>query len=143
MLTKLEIFPTHMRAQGVAASIGGLFAMTLLYTEAASTAFAHVGWKYYLVFIIVPACGVPILARFPETKGLTLEEIAAVFGDEVAMDLSHLTVEQREDLDKQIISGGGVDAEIARSTAAAGTLEKGGHHSPEHLDQGAEGRKLE
>jgi hypothetical protein len=47
-------------------------------------AFATIGWKYYLVFIIVPLAGVPILALyFPETKGLTLEEIGALFGDEV------------------------------------------------------------
>ncbi|RAH70428.1 putative sugar transporter [Aspergillus aculeatinus CBS 121060] len=81
-----EIFPMHERAKGMALSIFGLFMMTLtaddlpVYTEAASTAFAQVGWKYYLVFIIVPASGVPVLARLPETKGLTLEESATLFG---------------------------------------------------------------
>ncbi|KAL2858501.1 putative sugar transporter [Aspergillus pseudoustus] len=75
-----EIFPTNQRAQGVAASIVGLFMATLIYTEAASTAFAHVGWKYYLVFIIVPAAGVPLIAQLPETKGLSLEGSAALFG---------------------------------------------------------------
>ncbi|KAL2785970.1 general substrate transporter [Aspergillus keveii] len=75
-----EIFPTNQRAQGVAVSIVGLFMMTLIYTEAASTAFAHVGWKYYLVFILVPAAGVPLIAQFPETKGLSLEGSAALFG---------------------------------------------------------------
>jgi len=51
-------------------------------TEVAATAFAEVGWKFYLTFIIVPACGLPILWRFPETKGLSLEEISVLFGDE-------------------------------------------------------------
>lgn len=57
-----------------------------VYTEPASTAFANIGWKYYLVFIIVPAAGVPFLWKLPETKGLSLEEIAAVFGEEVVHD---------------------------------------------------------
>lgn len=43
-----EIFPTWMRAQGVAFSVSGLFTTTLIYTGAASTAFEEVGWKYYL-----------------------------------------------------------------------------------------------
>ncbi|RAH79953.1 MFS general substrate transporter [Aspergillus japonicus CBS 114.51] len=75
-----ERFPLHERAKGMALSIFGLFMMTLIYTEAASTAFTRVGWKYYLVFIIVPASGVPVLARLPESKGLTLEESATLFG---------------------------------------------------------------
>jgi hypothetical protein len=32
-----------------------------------------------------------------------LEEIGALFGDEVALDLSHLTLEQREALDKKLL----------------------------------------
>lgn len=59
----------------------------IVYTQPAPTAFAHVGWKYYLVFVIVPLCGVPILYFFPETKGLTLEEVGAIFGDEVPAEL--------------------------------------------------------
>ena len=97
-----EIFPTALRAQGVAASIFGLFAMTLIYTESAATAFANVGWRYYLVFIIVPALGIPFLARLPETKGLSLEEIAAVFGDEVALDLTHMPTADKTELEKEI-----------------------------------------
>ena len=97
-----EIFPTALRAQGVSASIFGLFAMTLIYTEAAATAFANVGWRYYLVFIIVPAVGIPFLARLPETNGLSLEEIAAVFGDEVALDLTHMTTADKTELEKGI-----------------------------------------
>jgi hypothetical protein len=54
-----------------------------VYTEPASTAFANIGWKYYLLFIIIPAVGFPALFFFPETKGLSLEDIAAVFGDMV------------------------------------------------------------
>ncbi|KAF2100563.1 general substrate transporter [Rhizodiscina lignyota] len=102
-----EIFPTGVRAQGLGTSIAGLFASTLLYTEAAPVAFANVGWKYYLVFIIVPAVGVIFFPKYlPETRQLSLEEIAAKFGDEVAVDLSHLSEEQRRALDESLLVAG-------------------------------------
>ena len=40
--------------------------------------------------------------RFPETKGLSLEEIGALFNDEVVLDISHLSEEKREALDTRI-----------------------------------------
>jgi hypothetical protein len=41
---------------------------------------------------------------YPETKGLALEEIAAKFGDEVAVDLTHLSAEERLQLDKSLVN---------------------------------------
>jgi hypothetical protein len=38
-----------------------------------------------------------------QTKGLALEEIAAKFGDEVAVELSHLSAEERARLDKTLV----------------------------------------
>ena len=61
-------------------------------TQVAATAFAEVGWKFYLTFIIVPACGLPVLWRLPETKGLTLEQISVLFGDESSrLDAAHVS----------------------------------------------------
>lgn len=98
-----EIFPTHIRSQGLAFALGILFLSTIAYLEAAPTAFAQVGWKYYLLFIILTAINIPLVWwLFPETKGLSLEEIGAVFGDEVAVHLTDLTEEERKDLDKVI-----------------------------------------
>ncbi|KAF7563903.1 hypothetical protein G7046_g210 [Stylonectria norvegica] len=80
-----EIFPTALRAQGMSFSVVGLFIMTLIYTQTAPTGFAQVGWKYYLVFIIVPLLGAPVMHfYFPETKRLSLEEIGALFGEKQA-----------------------------------------------------------
>ncbi|EXL91361.1 general substrate transporter [Fusarium oxysporum II5] len=82
-----EIFPTSIRAQGVGFSVAGLFMMTLIYTQTAPTAFENVGWKYYLVFIIIPWIGVFVMQKyFPETAGLSLEDIAVLFGDEAAVN---------------------------------------------------------
>ncbi|KAK5404282.1 hypothetical protein LTR06_009841 [Exophiala xenobiotica] len=99
-----EIFPTSIRAQGAGFSVSGLFCFSLIYTMSAPVAFNNIGWKYYLIFIIVPLFGAALMFFFyPETKGLALEEIAAKFGDEVAVDLSHLSAEERARLDKTLV----------------------------------------
>lgn len=100
-----ELFPTQIRAQGTGFSVAGLFTATLIYTQVAPTAFASISWKYYLVFIITPTVGALFMWRFfPETKMLSLEEIAALFGDEVAVDISHLSAEAKEALDKSLVN---------------------------------------
>lgn len=65
------------------ASIVAYWASLLIYLEVASTAFANIGWKFYLVFLSLLVCFiVPLFFYFPETKGLSLEEIARLFNDE-------------------------------------------------------------
>ncbi|OAP65620.1 hypothetical protein AYL99_01592 [Fonsecaea erecta] len=82
-----EIFPTHLRAKGLSVSLAGLFLASLTYTQAASSAFAAIGWRYYLLFLCLSAVMVVIIYFFfPETKGLSLEEMSRVFGDPVAVD---------------------------------------------------------
>lgn len=79
-----EIFPTPLRAKGLAVSISGLFIATIIFLQTAPTAFAAVGWKFYIVFI---ACSsvicVFIWAVCPETRQRPLEEIAELFGETV------------------------------------------------------------
>ncbi|RGP78260.1 hypothetical protein FLONG3_3575 [Fusarium longipes] len=81
-----EIFPTRMRATGISVSLSGLFLASLTFTQAASNAFAQIGWKYYIVFTILSSIILITLCLwFPETKGLTLEEIAGLFNETVAV----------------------------------------------------------
>lgn len=47
----------------------------------------------------------------PETKGLTLEEIATKFGAEVAVDITHLSLEQKAVLDKKLADIDGTPSE--------------------------------
>jgi len=76
--------------------------------------------RYYLVFIIVPSACLPFLWRLPETNGLTLEEMAAKFGDEVAVDLSHLNEERRRALDERLLA---VGVDITESPPSGGESE--------------------
>ncbi|KAH7354820.1 general substrate transporter [Rhexocercosporidium sp. MPI-PUGE-AT-0058] len=85
-----EIWPTHLRGKGFAISCAGLFVGSLTLLEAAPTAFETIGWRFYLImmaFTIV--CAVIFAVYFPETKGLSLEEISALFGDKVAPGAAH------------------------------------------------------
>ncbi|KAL7754948.1 hypothetical protein ACKLNR_014705 [Fusarium oxysporum f. sp. zingiberi] len=106
-----EIFPTSIRAQGVGFSVAGLFIMTLIYTQTAPTAFENVRWKYYLVFIILPWIGAFVMQKyFPETAGLSLEDIAVLFGDEAAVNENASPDEKRSaqgSVVQEEISGGG------------------------------------
>jgi (p)ppGpp synthase/HD superfamily hydrolase len=89
-----------------------LFLSTIAYLEAAPTAFAKISWRYYLVFIIITAIHIPLIYYyFPETKGLSLEEIGEKFGDEVAVHLTDLTDVQRAELDREIEAKEGTQAE--------------------------------
>jgi hypothetical protein len=54
----------------------------VIWLQAAPTAFANIGWKFYLVFIIPGTIGCILMyLYFPNTNGLPLEEVAAIFGD--------------------------------------------------------------
>ncbi|OAG40005.1 hypothetical protein AYO21_05686 [Fonsecaea monophora] len=122
-----EIFPTHMRTRGVGFSVSGLFLMTTVYTTAAGPAFNNIGWKFYLVFIIVTSLMVPwVILYFPETKGLSLEEIGVLFGDEVALDLTHLSEEERAEFDRSIAD---------HLPVGYSELEKGGSVKNENVQQ--------
>lgn len=46
-----EIFPTEIRAQGVAFSMQGLFLSSILWTSVASPALSAIGYYFYIVFI--------------------------------------------------------------------------------------------
>ena len=63
-------------------SIGVIALTDLVYLQVTATAFAHIGWKFFLVFIIISGLGgIGAFIWLPETKGVPLEEIAAIFGD--------------------------------------------------------------
>ncbi|EXJ77502.1 hypothetical protein A1O3_09728 [Capronia epimyces CBS 606.96] len=77
-----EIFPTHIRSKGYCLAISTLALSNVCFTQAAPTAFRTVGWKFYLLFIILTFIGGFVsIFTFPDTRFLPLEEIAAIFGD--------------------------------------------------------------
>ena len=68
-----EIFPTPLRAKGLAVSVSGLFVATIIFLQAAPTAFAAIGWQYYIVFIAVTfVMTLVVYFYFPEVSNVLL-----------------------------------------------------------------------
>lgn len=77
-----EVCPTHLRAKGIALGMAALCVMNIIWLQVAPVAFEHIGWKFYLCFIIPGTIGAIWMAIwFPDTRGLPLEEVADIFGD--------------------------------------------------------------
>ncbi|KAI0884104.1 general substrate transporter [Annulohypoxylon maeteangense] len=82
-----EIWPTYLRSEGSTIIFASFFANSLAYNAPINQALDNIGWKYYLVFVTVTVVSTALIAvYFPETKNLTLEEISAKFGDDVAVN---------------------------------------------------------
>lgn len=78
-----EIFPTHLRAQGMTIGMFTYALTNIVWLQAAPTAFASIGWRYYLFFIVFTALGaVVVWFTFPDTLNRPLEEVAKLFGDD-------------------------------------------------------------
>jgi hypothetical protein len=117
-----EIFPTEIRPIGMGFSLFGQFASTLILLQTAPIGFVHVGWKYYLVIIVWCIFFIPVVYFFfPETAKLSLEEISARFGDDVAVHVNDVSAEQRKELDEFL---GQMD--VAQIEATTVVEKKGG-----------------
>ncbi|KAL6407202.1 MFS monosaccharide transporter [Ilyonectria robusta] len=77
-----EIFPLDLRGVGVGFSVFTQAVTAIWLSYAASYAFDAIAWKFYFVFIACNVFAGTIYFFFlPETRFLTLEEVAAQFGD--------------------------------------------------------------
>jgi hypothetical protein len=131
-----EIFPNHLRAKGVAMSIAAVALTDLVYLQVTATAFANIGWKFFLVFIIISGLGgIAAFFLLPETKGVPLEEIAAVFGDmdEVMVysediHVDHATHDLVVDVHTgKTVDGAGQEMMHRVATEATGTKQETAH----------------
>ncbi|KMU84087.1 low-affinity L-arabinose transport system proton symport protein [Coccidioides immitis H538.4] len=104
--TSLKFSLPEIRPIGMGFSLFGQFASTIILLQTAPIGFARVGWKYYLVVIIWSAFFIPVIYFFfPETARLSLEEIAKNFGEEVAVDITTATEEEKVKLEETVASG--------------------------------------
>lgn len=102
---------------------------TIILLQTAPIGFAAVGWKYFLVVICWSAAFIPVLYFYwPETAGLSLEEIGKQFGDEVAVHINDATDAEKADLDAKLVRGEADTPSSGRNEAGVdgSTLSKSG-----------------
>ncbi|KAF0315081.1 hypothetical protein GQ607_017692 [Colletotrichum asianum] len=77
-----EIFPLHLRGTGVGFAIFTQATTAIWLSQVSPTAFEALEWKFYFIFIATNvSAGLVYYSFLPETNQLSLEQIAAVFGD--------------------------------------------------------------
>lgn len=83
-----EIFPTKYRAQGTAICTFWGQVMGTILQQFGLQIYDDIGYLFYIDFIVCTAiAGLVYFFLLPETKGRTLEDISAFFGDEVVATL--------------------------------------------------------
>ncbi|KIX06105.1 uncharacterized protein Z518_04079 [Rhinocladiella mackenziei CBS 650.93] len=96
-----EIFPTHIRSQGMAFGMCGLYLADIIILVAGPIALDKISWRFFFVLIIPTALHI-IFVYFlcPETKGRSLEDINAQFGEQVAIHFYGATDAEKAELEK-------------------------------------------
>ena len=101
-----EIFPMHIRAEGMALGMSALYLADIIVLVAGPIALDSIKWKFFLVFIIPTAIEwLCVFFFFPETKQRSLEDINAAFGETVAVHYYGATNEELEEYLKAIAAG--------------------------------------
>ncbi|KAJ7253499.1 general substrate transporter [Mycena rebaudengoi] len=79
-----EIFPMRIRALGTAVCTCANWASNVLISQVSPIGMSRLKYKFYILFVATNiANGFIVFFFFPETKGKSLEEMDAVFGDQV------------------------------------------------------------
>lgn len=96
-----EIFPTSIRSQGTAFSMMGLYLADIILLVAGPIALNKITWRFFFVLIIPTALNIVfVYFMCPETKGRSLEDINAQFGEQVAIHFYGATEEEKAQLEK-------------------------------------------
>ncbi|KAK3715410.1 hypothetical protein LTR37_007138 [Vermiconidia calcicola] len=98
-----EIFPTHIRSQGTSFSMMGLYLADIIILIAGPIAFERISWKFFFV-LLVPTAFHIVFVYFmcPETKGRSLEDINAQFGEQVAIHYYGATEKEKNEFEVAI-----------------------------------------
>ncbi|KAL0932411.1 sugar transporter [Colletotrichum truncatum] len=92
-----ELFPFFLRTKGLAFAVATKSVTAIILSQITPLAIASVSWRYYSLFIATNlAAAVFYFFFLPETSGKSLEEIAELFGDDLATNrLGELDVDAK------------------------------------------------
>lgn len=84
-----ELFPFFLRSTGMGLAVFCKSVSAIILSQITPTALQNVSWRYYALFIATNFMAAFIyFFLLPETSGKTLEEIAELFGEDVAKNPS-------------------------------------------------------
>jgi len=94
----VELFPFFLRSKGLGLAVFCKAVVAIVLAQITPVAIQNVHWRYYSLFIACNfAAGFIYYFFLPETKGKSLEEIAELFGDELATEqLENIDVSGKE-----------------------------------------------
>ncbi|KAF2161521.1 hypothetical protein M409DRAFT_69644 [Zasmidium cellare ATCC 36951] len=119
-----EIWPSHLRARGYAIATCVYSGINIPWLQAAPTAFANIGYNYYIIFIVCSAFGALMaFFVFPDTLHKPLEEVAALFGDRELVVLY-----------QQELEGAGVETTLDHIEASIAGIKAGEPSKAEKMD---------
>ncbi|KAJ7153688.1 general substrate transporter [Mycena filopes] len=79
-----EIFPMRIRAIGTSVCTCANWACNVLISQVSPIGMSRLQYRFYILFVVMNVVnGLVVFFFFPETKGKSLEEMDAVFGDQV------------------------------------------------------------
>ncbi|KAL0777486.1 hypothetical protein CaCOL14_007004 [Colletotrichum acutatum] len=92
-----ELFPFFLRTKGLAFAVAAKSVTAIVLSQVTPLSIASVSWRYYSLFIATNlAAAVFYFFFLPETSGKSLEEIAELFGDDLATNrLGELDVDAK------------------------------------------------
>ncbi|KUL85773.1 hypothetical protein ZTR_08487 [Talaromyces verruculosus] len=105
-----EILPLHVRAQGTSIAVMVNWICVFIIVMTTPIMVANIAWKTYLVFMVMNFIFVPIIyIVFPETAGLSLEQIDYIFvkrGDSEVVEAVGSSPALSQIAEKETVNGG-------------------------------------
>lgn len=91
-----EIWPYRLRSRGLTVTFVSTVLAIFFNTFVNPIALEAIGWKYYLVFVVVLIVfGLTAYFYYPETRGYSLEQMAVIFdGEDAEVDSSENIAEE-------------------------------------------------
>ncbi|KAH6616429.1 general substrate transporter [Boeremia exigua] len=101
-----ELFPFFLRTKGLAFAVAVKSMTAIVLSQITPIAIAEVSWRYYSLFIATNlAAAVFYFFCLPETSGKTLEEIAGIFGDDVATYAEGKVLDEKDGIEVREVAG--------------------------------------
>ncbi|KAH8556084.1 major facilitator superfamily domain-containing protein [Umbelopsis sp. PMI_123] len=83
LLTEVAPYELRSKASAIFSLMGSIIGLFQSYVN--PIAMAAISWKYYIVFLCILCCEfIVVYFYFPETKGLSLEEVSVIFEEDAA-----------------------------------------------------------